>query len=162
MSTANNNIVRSVARKSLFESAKALLSTSISWNQGDLLRYNSSSNALEPLSSDANATSLCGVAVTTVVSGKAPSAYVTAVDASQAISDAPGPVYGVICKFLLATGSTLDPGDPVYVDTDPQTVTGGGSNSIGTYQGSAIVSSPSGTYVEVLVGARQGMSSLSF
>lgn len=167
MSTANNNIVRSVAPKSLFESAFPVLSSAVTYNQGDILAFDTSSKILKPFSATGDAANLLGVARQTIVSGVAKSPYSgTAVDASVGISDVAGPQYGVVASFLLTTGDSLSPGDKVYASTsDPQTVTAtnnaGGAN-LGIYQGRTVTSAASGTYVDVLVGARYNLSGIQF
>lgn len=162
MSTANNNIVRTIARKSLFESALPLLNKAISFNQGDLCSFNSAQSAIVPITSDAMAQFGLGIAPVSVVSGVMPSAYQgTAVDAAQAIEDVPGPVYGVIARLILATGSTLAVGGKVYATSDPQTVTTSGTYDVGTYQGAAISSSAAGLTIEVLITARYNLAGAS-
>lgn len=166
MSTSKNNIVRSVAPKSLFESAKPVLSSAVDYNQGDLIAFDTSSKILKAVSSTADAGNLLGVARQKVVDGVVQSPYVTAVDASVAIEDMAGPVYGVVASLTLKTGDAFNPGDKVYiVASDPQTVTvtdpGDGKN-VGIFQGSAVASASAGQTGDVLVGARYGLSDIQF
>jgi hypothetical protein len=168
MSTAYNNIVRSVAPKSLFESALPVLSTAVTYNQGDLIAFDTTNHILKPVAASGDATNLLGVARQTVVSGKIASPYQgTAVDASQAIEDFAGPVYGIVASLVLTTGDTISSGQKVYLTTsDPQTVTVtdtfGGGHNVGIYQGKAITSAPSGTFIDVLVGASYSLGGLQF
>lgn len=160
MSTAVNNIVRSVAPKSMFESAFPVLSSACNWNQGDLLYLNTSSHIINALPGTANAATVLGVAKQTIVSGKVASPYTTAVDASQAISDIAGPTYGVVAFLVLKTGDAFNPGDKVYPTTDPQTVTSsdpGNALHIGIFQDRAVSSAAAGQTGNILVGNRFGL-----
>jgi hypothetical protein len=167
MSTPKNNIIRSIAPKSLFESAFPVLSTSVTYNQGDLLAFDTSSKILKPISATGDAANCLGVARQTVVSGVVKSPYQgTPVDASQAIEDVAGPVYGVVASLTLKTGDAFNPGDKVYlVTTDAQTVTSttnsGGAN-VGIFQGPAVASAAAGQTGAVLIGARYGTTDIKF
>lgn len=163
MSTSYNNIKRSVAPKSLFESAKNVIDDTITWNQGDLITF--SGGLLSAVNAAGDDTAICGVARQKIVLGKVASPYQgTAVDASQAIEDIAGPVFGVVAELTLKTGDALNPGDPVYLEgSDAQLVTataGMGQVSVGIYQGAAISSATAGQKIEVLVGARYGLGAL--
>lgn len=163
---AINNIVRSVAPKSIFESAKEVVTSAVSFNQGDLIAFDDTNNRLKAVAATADAATILGVARQTIVSGKVVSPYSgTAVDAAQAIEDIAGPVYGVVASLKLKSGDSFAPGDKVYVTvTDAQTVTvtdPGDGNHIGIYQGAAVTAA-SGSKGDILVGARFGMSGLSF
>lgn len=161
--TPINNIIREVAPKSLFESALPVLSTAVTYNQGDLISYDATSNILKPVTGSGDSTFILGVARQTIVAGKTASPYTTAVDASQAIEDVAGPVFGVVASLKLTAGVNYVPGLPVYLTaTDAQTVTSASAgSSIGLYQGPAITSAGAGLYGDVLVGARYGLSGLT-
>lgn len=162
--TPINNIVREVALKSIFESALPVLSTAVSYNQGDLLSYDATNNVLKPVTGNGDSTFILGVARQTVLNGVTKSPYTTAVDASQAIEDVAGPAYGVVASLKLASGQNYTPGLPVYLTTtDAQTVTSAsGGSSIGLFQGRAIVSAATGLSGDVLVGARYGKTDIGF
>lgn len=165
MSIKRNNIVRSVAPKSLFESLKPVLSASSTWNQGDLLAFDATNKIVIAATGAGSAANILGVARNTMSSGKMPSPYQgTDVDASQAIEDAAGPVYGVVASLVLATGAAFNPGDPVYISsTDPQTVGSSATgSSVGIFVGAAVASAAAGQYGDILVGARYGMSGIEF
>lgn len=164
MTTATNNIVRSVSPKSLFESAYPVLSSSSNWNQGDMLAFDATNKILNAVTGTGSAANLCGVAVQTIVNGKVPSPYQgTAVDASQAISDVEGPQYGVVCAFYLTSGNAFTPGVKVYIGADAQTVsTTATGSSVGIYQGAAVTPSGSGTVGDVLIGARYSLTDINF
>ena len=154
--TPQNNIVRSVSPKSIFESAIPVLSTAVNYNQGDLLCYDGSNKVLITATTG-NIANLLGVARQTVVNGIVKSPYQgTAVDASQGFSDMAGPVYGIVAFFNGKVGDSFTPGCLVYLGSDAQTVTvtdPGSNDHIGIYQGRTQTGA-TGSTVDVLVGAR--------
>lgn len=138
--TPKNRIVRQVAPKSMFESCTALISSAISWNQGDMIYFDSANYLLKPMASDANGATFVGIARQTIVSGKLKPVYQgTDVDAAVAIEDVAGPQVGVIARYQLKVGDTFTPGCQVYWGGDAQTISSVGVNLIGNYQGSTIV-----------------------
>jgi hypothetical protein len=159
-----NNIVRTVTPGSIFEEASAVISSSVSFNQGDLLVFDDTNNVLKKPAAEAEGATFLGVARCSIASGKLVSPYNTDVVASQAASAIPGPQYGVICKLTLKTSSSLNPGDLVYLD--PATGTDGiavtGTKAIGIYQGPALTGSAAGLKVEVLLGHRHPADALRF
>lgn len=159
-----NTIVRSVAPKSLFESAKAVIDATVSFDQGDLLVFNDTTNLLKKPSLETEGVTFLGVARVSIVLGELASPYNTDVVASQAIQDIPGPVYGVIAKCVIKTGDSINPGDAVYLDpgTGTRGVTVTGTKAIGLYQGAAIASAAAGTEIEVLIGCRAKDDTLKF
>lgn len=159
-----NNITRSVAPKSVFESALNVISSSVSFNQGDLLVFDDTNNVLKKPALETEGNTFLGVAPVTVVSGKIASPYNTDVVASQAVQDVAGPKFGVVAKLTLKTGITIAPGDLIYLDpaTGTDGVTNTGTKAIGVYQGAAITTSAAGTKVEVLLGARFPEDTLKF
>jgi hypothetical protein len=159
--TAKNRITRSVRPASAFESAKSVISSASTWNQGDLVYFDDTANVLKAVTSDANCATFCGIARQSVVAGKLVSSYQgTSVDAAQAIEELGGPQSGVIAKLKLKSGDTFNPGDLVYGDsTDAQTVSSAGTNAIGIFQDAAIVAS-SGSEGQVLLGLRFRTSGL--
>ncbi len=168
MTTPINNIIRGGAQgKSIFASALPVLSSAVNYNQGDLLCFDGSNHVLIPAATG-NFANLLGVAVNTVVNGRPKSPYQTDTDASEGASDMAGPLYSVVATFTLDTGSSLYPGDPVYLsNVGPQNVAGtdpGSADSIGIYTGTQghLSSSSAGQKIDVLVGARYGMSGLQF
>lgn len=159
MSTSQNNIVRSVAPKSVFESAKPVLSSAVTYNQGDLIYFDTSAKLIKPVAVTGNAATVIGVARQKIVSGIAPSPYQgTLTDSSEAISDVAGPVYGVVAFMTLTTGDAFNPGDKVYmVASAPQTVTSsdpGNGYSVGIFQGAAVASAAAGQTGDILIGSR--------
>lgn len=164
MSTPKNNIVRSVSPKSVFPDAQSVISGAVSYNQGDLLVFDDSANLIALPSAESDGATFLGLATETLVSGVLARPYTTPVDASAAISAVPGPCYGVVAKLVLKTGSSLSPGDLVYLDpsTGAQAVQPTGTKAIGMYQGSTISSSSAGQLVEVLLGCRHPGDVLKF
>jgi hypothetical protein len=151
MSTPKNRITRSVSPKSVFEDATAMVDATVSYNQGDLLRFDDTNNLIAKFSAETDGSTFLGIASETVVNGALKSPYQgTAVDAAAALGHVPGPVAGVQAKLILKTGDSINPGDLVYWFGD-QTVTVTGTVRIGRYQGKAIASAAAGTEVEVLL-----------
>jgi len=133
--TAKNRIVRQVAPKSMFESAKALIDATISWNQGDLCYLDTTNHLIKALDSDAHAAAVVGIARQTVVLGKLKPVYQgTDVDAAVAIEDVAGPQVGVIAKLKLKAGDAFVAGGAVYYGGDAQTVSSAGTNLVGYFQ----------------------------
>lgn len=164
MSTAQNNIVREVNLKSLFESALPVLSTAVTYNQGDYITFDQTNLILAPVTGSGSSANILGIARQTIVNGIAKSPYIgTAVDASQAIEDLAGPAYGVVAFMTLKTGDAFNPGSPVYLTADPQTVTSVSAGvSVGVYQDSAVSSAAAGQQGDILIGARYGLSGIQY
>lgn len=154
--TPINNIVRSVSPKSIFESALPVLSSSVSFNQGDLIAFDTTNHILK-VAATGDGANFLGVARNTIVNGLPKSPYQgTAVDASEYPSDIAGPVYGVVAFFTLKTSDTVTPGVKLYLTASAQTVTvtqPGSDAAIGIYQGKGVTSAPAGTLIDVLVTA---------
>lgn len=163
--SGKNTITRSVSKGSIFESAKAIHDATITYNQGDLLCFDSSAHLIKIPAVEGDGSTFLGVATESVTSGKLNSPYTTAVDAAAAISDVPGPAYGVIAKCRLKPSDTLNPGDLVYLyPTDSRGVQASGTKAIGVYQGATVTGAPSTSYteVEVLLGHRYPGDTLAF
>ena len=147
--TAINNIKRSVKPATIFPSAKALVDSSVSFNQGDLIAL--VSGKLKAVALDADTQTFLGVATVTVVSGKLASPYVTAVDASQGTPDIPGPVFGVVANFKLKSGDTFTEGAVVYPygAGDAQTISSSSNSGarypIGIFAGATVTAGSSST-----------------
>ena len=160
-----NNLVRAVALKSLFESAKAVIDSTITIDQGQHCWFDSSTHLIKPVTAETQSAHYIGVSRVKIVAGKVASPYNTDVVASQAISDVPGPQFGGVFKCTLKTGDSLAPG--ALVGLDPATGIDGvtatiTTNSIGIYQGPAISSAAAGTKVEILVGCQHPNSNIIF
>jgi hypothetical protein len=156
---AKNRVYRSNARKSFFEDAQSVVSTAVSWNQGDLLYFDDATNLIKVVAATGNAATFLGIADNTVSAGKlvGPYAGLTAVTAAEAISALVGPSFGVEALMKLKSGDTFNPGDKVYLadGADSQTVTStdpGDANFIGQYQGAAVTAGSTSEGVCLLFG----------
>lgn len=162
--TGKNTVTRSVAPKSLFESAINQISSACTWNQGDMLYFDTTAKILKPMDSEANGEFMCGIARQTIVSGKEVQPYTTLTNGAQAIADLAGPLYGVVAKLKLKSGDAFVAGQLVYAgpsDTDAQTVQTSGTKAVGLYQGAALTAA-SDSVGEVLIGARYPADTLQF
>ena len=150
---AKNRIVQSIAPKTVFPDASAIVDATVSYNQGDLLALDS--GLLKAVAADADGATILGIAPQTVVSGKPKAVYSgTAVDAAQAIEALSGPVYGVVVKMKLKVGDSFTAGGSVYAcAVDAQTVSSAGTNVIGVFQGPGITA-VSGSEGLVMLGAK--------
>ena len=161
-----NTLRRKIATKSLFESALAALSSDVSFNQGDLLYFDTSGKLINTLTQESDAATFLGIAPVTVVNGKIPSPYSTPVDGSRAITEIPGPQYGDVHAVLGKPGDAFTEGCAVYASpTDgDRYVSVSGTKQIGIYNGAAVTaaSSDTPTTVECLIGARYPNDVLKF
>lgn len=164
--SAKNLIVRSVAPKSLFESAVNLISSAVSFNQGDLLILDTSGHLLAHAAAESDGATFLGIARTSIASGKIIGPYtgVPDADVSAAITDVAGPQYGVVAKLVLKTGDSVSPGSLVYLDpsSGTQNVQASGTKAIGIVQSAAVSSAAAGTQIEVLLGCRAPVDALLF
>lgn len=164
MSISQNLITRSIAPNSIFESAINQIKNTTTFNQGDLLVFDATNHVLKVPAAESEASTFLGISRCAIVNGKLPSPYNTSVVGSQGVSDIPGPQFGVVAKSILKTGSTLNPGDSVYLDpvSGAQNIAASGTKPVGVYVGQAIAGSPAGLYVEWRVGCRFNNDTLKF
>lgn len=158
-----NKITRSVSPKSIFPSALAVISSSVSFNQGDLLVFDDTNNVLKKPAAETEGLTFLGMAQCTIVSGKLAKPYTTDVDASSAITDIPGPVYGVIAKVILKNADVIAPGDLVFLDpaNGTRNVSVTGTKAIGIYVGAAFTGNGT-SEIEVHLGCRHPADQLKF
>lgn len=158
-----NRITRSVAPKSLFESALAVIDATVSINQGDLVVFDDTNNRLKKAAAEAEGSTFLGIMRDTIVLGKLAKVYSTDVDTSSAITDVGGPLYGVIAKLVLKSGDTLAPGDDVFLDPANGTfhVSSTGTKSIGIHVGASITGDGV-KRVEIHLGCRAKNDVLKF
>ena len=155
-----NTVIRQIREGSLIPDVKNFTNSSISYNQGDLLIFDTSNNVVRAASAESECASFLGIAALDVVSGFPRSPYVTQVDASQGVSSMQGPIYGDSFGMVLQTGTTMSPGaaiygSPVAVGTEPNNIVSAtGTYQIGVYLGPTVTTSAAGLVVEVLIGAR--------
>ena len=165
MATQNKNtITRSVSPASVFESAINQISSACTWNQGDMLYFDTGTNLIKPVAAEADGQYFLGIARQAIVSGVEPQPYTTLTSGAQAIVDIGGPLYGVVAVVSLNSGDSFTPGCAVYCgpsDTNAQTVQVAGTYAVGIYQGVAITAASSDVG-EVYFGHRYPGNVLSF
>ena len=151
-----NRIVRSVSPNTLFASAYNLVDSTSDWNQGDLLIFDDTTNKIRKPTTEAEGATFLGIAIQTVIDGKLILPYVTDVDASDSVSQLPGPQFGVEASLVLKTGDALNPGDLVYLNpsTGAYHVQAVGTKAIGQYDGKAIASATAGQFIVVRIFCR--------
>lgn len=158
--TSKDRVYRSDAIKAMFESALPLLSSAVTFNQGDHCYLDTSGHLIKRVGVTGDAATYLGVAVVAVASGVLVSPYQgLATSASAAPMDAAGPQYGGVFSMVLATGDALTPGAKVYLldgGTSQQvTVTDPGDhNYVGLYVGSTIASAAAGQEGQIKIGCR--------
>lgn len=159
-----NTVVKQVGEKQIFPDIKNFLDSTVDFNQGDILIFDTSTYLVRAATSEGEGAYLLGIANATVVDGKPALPYSTANDAAIAATSIDGPLYGDTFKMILKTGSTLTPGQQVYADpgTSARGVASSGTKAIGVYQGAAVSSSAAGLEIEVLIGARYPNDTLKF
>lgn len=165
MTTAINNIVRGGSQaKSLFDSVLPFLSSSVSYNQGDLIAFDVTNSVIKAVTGSGDGAQFLGVAPTTVVNGLPKQAYQgTAVDSSTGPSDMAGPLYSVVASLFLTSGDTFTQGGPIYLTTDAQTVTSTPAGSaIGVFVGPTVTPAASGSKGDCKVGLVYGGAGLQF
>lgn len=132
---AKNRIVRQGSLIPVFANAQPLVSSAISWNQGDLLYLDTVNHLLKPVTADADGATFAGIAQQTLVSGRPRPVYQgTAVDAAAAIEAIAGPQHGCDALMKLKSGDVFVAGGLVYATAvDAQTVSSAGTNAIGVF-----------------------------
>lgn len=162
--TSANRLVRRGPGKSLFEAGRVVCNSSSTWNQGELLCMDASTNTLRRVAATTDADTLVGISDNVVVSGKLAGPYdgLTATDAASIGPEFAGPKYGVEGILTAKTGDAFVSGCKVYLadglDTaSVSSVDGGGSGHllsyVGIYLGPAITA-VAGQQIKVLVGCR--------
>lgn len=157
-----NTEVREVKTRSVFPDMKALISSTSTWNQGDLLEYNTSTHVVQLVTAASTGAKFLGVAATPVVKGNMPPVYTTLVDGSQAVIDMAGPLYGSVYLVQLKSGDAITPGTGVYIDQAATLIGAAGNRGvtvtqptsgviIGWYQGPSLTAGAS-TEIAVLLG----------
>ena len=159
-----NTLARTIAPKTLFPDIKAVVNSSSTWAEGDLLIFDVATGLLKLPVAEADGAKLVGVSPIAVQNGKPPKVYITDVDASAAIPAQMGPVYGNAYRVILKGGDALVPGAMVYLDpaSGAQNVQAAGTKAIGVYYGPAITAAAGGSVIEVVIGARYPTDSLVF
>ena len=170
MPTKKNYIKKSVSPKSIFDDMSNVVDSTITFNQGDLLIFNSSTHLLNPISTlgvSETGANFVGISRVSITSGKPISPIQgTDVDAAAGTPAMAGPEYGVTAMVVLKTGDQIYPGDQVYPNGSAGarhvTITVGSKKPIGIYQGPHITSAASGQEIEILLGAEYPDQSIKF
>lgn len=160
--TSVDSIVLGGPGKSLFEKGQIAVNSSIStWNQGDLICFDSGALGLRPVSATGDGLTIVGIADNVVVSGKLAGPYdgLTAVNAAQSTPGFVGPKYGVVARMKLHLGDAFTMGCKVYLSNgdDCQTVSvtnPGDGNYVGIFQDLPVASAVAGQTAACLLGAR--------
>lgn len=149
-----NRITRTINQKSAFESAYSMVSSTSSWNQGDLLCLDTTNHVIKAVAAETDSANFLGIATQSIVNGVEVSPYGTAVAASRAITDLEGPIVGIIARVQLKSGDSLVPGSKVGISPTTNvfcvssTIT---TQFVGVYAGPAITAGAS-TFVEIYFG----------
>lgn len=154
MSVTSNTMTLSVATRSVFPDAHALIDSTIDWTQGGFIWLDTATQLLKPLTVETQSASFAGVAPVTLVDGKYPPAYLTDVDASVGEPSIPGPQYGSAYQCKLKAGDAIVPGQFLYAD--PATGVNGvtvtvGTAVVGVYQGKALTAAAGGTVISAMI-----------
>ncbi len=155
-----NTVNKQIREGSRIPDVKNFTPTWVSYNQGDHLIFDTTSNVVRAPSAEAECAAYLGIASVDVVAGQPRSPYVTQVDASVANTSLEGPLYGDTFNMTLETGTTIAPGAKVYaapvaVGVEPNNIVSAtGTCEIGWYLGKSITASAAGLVVEIAIGAR--------
>lgn len=156
MSTYGKNpTFRRVNRNSLIEDISAAVGASTTFNAGDFLTFNLTTETFGTLGAESDSVNFAGVAVQSVVNGKPVSAYTTDVDSSAGYPSIKGPEFGDEVYALLKAGDAVVPGSILYYNTGATPVKNGvtvtaGTKAIGQYFGPALTGAPSiGTVIPI-------------
>jgi hypothetical protein len=158
----SNRIVKSILPKSVFDDAKAVISSAISFFQGDLMYLDTTNHLIKRVAATGDAATFIGIADESISSGKLLGPYtgLTLTDAAEAIGPVQGPKSGVIASMKLKSGDAFVPGGLVYLadGQDCQTVSSvdpGDHFHIGIFQDAAVTAG-AGSVGKVLIGSRYG------
>lgn len=148
--TAKNTIVRSPAPYAPIEDMKNFLTTSLTFNQGDLLALDTTNHCVKVIAADGDTAAFIGVAMQSIKNGLLSSPYTTSVDSNQGQTNFVGPMAGVEATCILNSGDTFHPGDKVY-----PIGASGGTQTVSTSSNSS-ARKPCGYYMGAQVTATSG------
>ena len=159
-----NTLARRIAPKTLLPDIQNVVDSTLSYGEGDLLVFDTTTHKLKLPSAETDGATFVGVSPIQVQLGKPPKVYVTDVDASAAIPAQMGPEYGNAYRLILKAGDAIVPGASVYLDpaSGTQNVSVTGTKAIGVYYGKALTAATGGTVIEVVIGARFPNDTLKF
>lgn len=145
----SNKIARRVATNTIFADIKNLIGASSTWNQGDLLIYDTTLKIVAKAAVQSDGANFLGVSPVTIVSGKIPSAYVTDSDAALGIASIPGPEFGDEYFVNLKAGDSVVPGQALYLAplTGANYVSVTGNKQVGVYIGPALTAVSGGSEI---------------
>lgn len=154
-----NPIFRRVGRNTLAADISAAIGASTTFNAGDFLTFNGTTQTFGSLVGESDSVNFAGVSVASVASGKMVSAYTTDVDASGGFQSIPGPEFGDEVFATLKAGDAVTPGTALYYNTGATPKNGvtitAGTKIIGYYFGPALTGAPTtGTVIPIKLGAR--------
>ncbi len=171
MAFGKNTVVKEIATKQIFPDVKVLTNSSISYNQGDHLIFDTANNVVRSATAEGEGATYLGIATMDVVSGQPRTPYTGIADAdvNASIPSIDGPIYGITAKCVLKTGDSLLPGEQVYIyptaggtGVASSAGIGPGTKPIGVYQGAQVTTSAAGLQIEVLIGDRYPNDVLKF
>lgn len=164
-----NPIFRRVNRNTVAGDIQAAIGASTTFNAGDFLTFNGTTQTFGQLSAESDSANFAGVAVASVKSGLMAVAYVTDVDSSLTSPSIPGPEFGDEVYATLKAGDAVVPGSALYYYAslaaaapvkNGVTVTPG-TKIIAYYFGPALTGAPTnGTVIPVKLGCRMINSGL--
>lgn len=145
----SNKVARRVARNTIIADIIAFIGASSTWNQGDLLIFNTSLNIVAKAAVQSDGANFLGVSPISIVNGKMPSSYTSDTDASQNPASMPGPEFGDEYFVTLKAGDSVVPGSALYLAplTGAQVVSVTGNKQVGVYIGPALVAAAGGTTI---------------
>jgi hypothetical protein len=164
-----NTVVKEIAIKQVFPDVKNLTDSTVSYFQGDIMIFDTTTKLVRAATAESECVTLLGIADANIYLGKPFSPYYnTPVDAAQAVPAINGPIYGMTAKLILKSGDSLTAGAAVFAyQNNSDTVYGkqycqaAGTKAIGVYQGPAITGDGVAK-VEVLIGSRYPNDTLKF
>ena len=155
----SNPIFRRVNRNTLAADISAAIGASTTFNAGDFLTFNSTTQTFGAMVGESDSVNFAGVAVASITSGKMVSAYTTDVDSSLSYASIPGPEFGDEVFATLKAGDAVVPGSALYYNTGATPKNGvtvtAGTKIIGYYFGPALTGAPTtGTVIPIKLGCR--------
>lgn len=148
-------IFRRVNRNTLAADISAAIGASTTFNAGDFLTFNLTTQTFGQFGAESDSQNMAGVSVISVTNGKAVNAYATDVDSSQSRSSCPGPEFGDEVFATLKAGDAVTPGTTLYYNAITGPPKNGVTVSVGTkaiamYFGPALTGAPTtGTVIPV-------------
>ena len=145
----SNKIARRVARNTIIADVQSFIGASTSWNQGDLLILNTTTNTVARAAVQSDGANFLGMAPVTIVNGKLPEIYTTDVDSALGYGSIPGPEFGDEYFVTLKAGDAVVPGTALYLAplTGYNVVSITGNKQVGIYIGPAMTAATGGSTI---------------